>query len=438
MIKLFVRFNRFLGGLAISLLLTVGISSSQAQDRVFPPAEPAFQTIGVHLTPLDKIEALQQEGFNLLSVSAASNNTISQTKSNSTPKSASKSDTSKVTRKATSKVTGPSQALVPAPSEVTPPQTTSQTLPPQPAPTLAPVTQDIEPRQQPALAPTGNTSKPVSNKGLKNWIQKQTQAITYAPLEAIVIFPVIKHGQEKAFGDLPLIFSREYALALESKVQKTKVYHPVYTVDELRMMGLGQVYDQIMGYYIKAGRPEPKATDYMLKRLSNDGKVIARVIFVEADLDMSHVSEKSGVFERINGWMTDALPKQMKYFINSRLQVFDAENPEFPMIWGGSWRRSIKTNQFGNVTASVFADSDSQQSLAQLSREMSRELLWIMPKSAYMAPQYDLSVQGKLTSTKESGSQNMTAASSPAHSQINTVHKQAIQRILQRSNSVNP
>src|SRR5262249_26243493 len=104
---------------------------------------------------------------------------------------------------------------------------------------------------------------------------------------------------------------------------------------------------------------------------------------------------------RINGWMTDALPKQVKYFINARLQVFDAENPEFPMLWGGSWRRSIQANRFVNVAPSVFTDSSSQQSLARLSRDMSRELLWIMPKKTYMAPQYDLSVQGKIAAKKE-------------------------------------
>lgn len=261
--------------------------------------------------------------------------------------------------------------------------------------------------------------------------QKPALPITYTPLEAIVVFPVIKQGREKAFGDLSVLFARELALKLEATAPQTRVYNPVYTVDELRVRGLSHIYDQIMGYYLKAGRPEPAATDYLLKQLaSSDGKTISRVIFVEADLDMAHIEEQSNWLERINGLLTDSTPKQMKVFINSRLQIFDADNPSLPMVWAGNWRRSMKANQYTNITPSVFQDSDSQQSFSQLSREMSRELLWMAPKSTYMAPQYDLSVQGKLAS--------QNSEKPDAKQPVTEAHKQAIQRILQRESTAKP
>lgn len=272
---------------------------------------------------------------------------------------------------------------------------------------------------------------------------KAIKPISYSPLPGIAIFPVVKHGNDVAFGDLPLIFAREYAQRMELKVPETKVYHPIYTVDELRMQGLGHVYDQIMSYYRKAGRPEPMALDYLLKQLSTDGHPISRVIFVEADLDMSHPDSPTSVMERVKGLMTDDTPKQMRYFVHSRLQIFDAEKPDFPMVWGGSWTRSIKTNQFSNVTPSVFADSDSQQAFASVSREMSREIVYITPKAAYMEPQYDTSVQGKIVPEKAASEEkeqpfpNLTETK-PSPDQLSKENKQAIQRILQRQNAINP
>lgn len=280
---------------------------------------------------------------------------------------------------------------------------------------------------EPAVTPAGKAAKEIKN----------LKPVAYTPLQAIAIFPVVKHGNEKAFGDLPLVFAREYAQRMEGKAPDTKVYHPIYTVDEIRMRGMGHVYDQIMDYYIKAGRPEPAAMDYLLKQLAQDGKTISRVIFVEADLDMTHPDDSTGPMERVNHWLTDATPSQMKYFVNSRLQVFDAENPSFPMLWGGSWRRSIKTNTFFNVTPSVFSDSDSQQAFSKVSREMSRELLFLTPKEVYMAPQYDTSVQGELVSKKEPAFPNFTETKG-SNNRLSDENMKAIQRILQRQNSISP
>ncbi|HEY9685495.1 MAG TPA: hypothetical protein V6C52_00820 [Coleofasciculaceae cyanobacterium] len=262
--------------------------------------------------------------------------------------------------------------------------------------------------------------------------------ISYSPLPAVVVFPVVKHGHERAFGDLPMLFAREYAQRIELRAPETKVYHPIYTVDELRIRGFGHVYDQVMSYYIKAGRPEPTALDYLLKQLTEGGQPVARVIFVEADLDMGQPDAPSGLVERINGWATDGTPKQMRYFVRSRLQVFDAESPEFPMVWGGSWSRPVTTNRFMNVTPSVYADSDSQQAFARVSREMSRELLLVTPREVYMAPQYDVAVQGKVVNGTETSPFPNLAETKSGPSRVSDEHKKAIQRILQRQNSISP
>ncbi len=281
-------------------------------------------------------------------------------------------------------------------------------------------------------------------KSFLSLLQDETKPkpISYNPLPGIIIFPVVKHGNEKAFGDIPVLFAREYAQRLELKVPDTKIYHPVYTVEELRVQGLGHVYDQIMSYYRKAGRPEPLAMDYLLKQISNNNKPISRVIFVEADLDTARTTQATNPIDWAKQFMTDGTPQQTRYFIHSRMQVFNAENPDFPMVWGGSWTRSIKTNQFINLTPSVFDDSDSQQAFARLSREMSREILFMTPKTAYMDPQFDTAVQGHLVSDRSSARQPVSqrgfSALKPNQAGMSAENQEAIQRILKRQSSGNP
>lgn len=293
-------------------------------------------------------------------------------------------------------------------------------------------------------SPAGILSPKAAGKRLTNGLGQLLQLghgikpIGYSPLPGIVIFPVVKHGNEKAFGDLPLLFAREYAQRLELKAPETRIYHPVYTVDELRMQGLGHVYDQIMKYYLKAGRPEPMAMDYLLKQLSENSKPISRVIFVEADLDITHPEQSTNAGEWLKQIMTDGTPRQMSYFVRSRLQVFDAETPSFPMVWAGSWTRSIKTNRFANVTPSVFTDSDSQQAFAAVSRQMSREILLTTPKVVYMYPQYDTAVVGEVVPQKNRGKTTYFSDLSSQSNRVNLQNQEAIQRILRIQTSGSP
>ncbi len=335
---------------------------------------------------------------------------------------------------------GWSQGTLPS-LDHSPAQTSSSLTPAQPLPDLNSA-QVPEPTLQPVSLQTSMPASTPANKplGFKTAISKliplesSIKPIAYTPLPGIVVFPVIKHGNEKAFGDLPLIFAREYAQRLELKVPETRIYHPIYTVDEIRVQGLGHVYDQIMKYYVKAGRPEPLAMDYLLKQLSSNNKAISRVIFVEADLDYTHPTQSTSVSDWVKQWATDGTPKQMRYFVRSRMQIFDAESPEFPMVWGGSWVRSIKTDRFMNVTPSVYNDSDSQQAFAGLSRQMSREILLLTPKTAYMHPEYDLAVMGKLAPGARSGQLSHFSAKNQGNAPINAENQEAIQRILRRQN----
>jgi hypothetical protein len=245
--------------------------------------------------------------------------------------------------------------------------------------------------------------------------QNGMKPIAYEPLSGIAVFPVLRHTTDKAFGDLPNMFAREYSAALSLKApQGTKVYNPSDTVSMIRLRGLGGIYDQIMTHYTSAGRPDPSATDFLLKQLAEDGRNISRIVFVESDLDMNAPDEATGLMERISGFLTDGTPKAMKGMVRSRIQVFDTENPEMPRVWAGSWQRSVKINRFRNMTPSVFDDSDSEQALAGVSRRISQELFYVMPREAYMVPVYDTNVHGRIIESRSnSESQNDSAPNRP-------------------------
>ncbi len=267
---------------------------------------------------------------------------------------------------------------------------------------------------------------------------KQELPPKYLPAQAIAIFPVLRNGPNKAFGDLPLVLSKEFALRLEDKAPETKIHHPIYTVEEFKMRGLDHVYHKIMNYYLKADRPDPANMAYLLGQLNMDGKPVSRVIFVEADLDTNrpldpHMLEVGGIVDKVHEWLNDTPPKHMKYTLRSRVQVFDAESPGMPMVWAFNWRKTIKANSLGNVTASVYQDSDSHRVFSNACRAISREVSWIMPSNAYMQPNpfYETGVRGHLISQEASITESGTIEAS--HHPSSVENRSVLQRILKRN-----
>jgi len=271
-------------------------------------------------------------------------------------------------------------------------------------------------------------------KGMLTGAEPGIKPVSYSPLPGIAVFAVLKHGNERIFGDLPVMFAREYAQRLGAKLPQTKIYNPIYTVDELRMQGLGHIYDQIMNYYIKTGAPEPTATDYLLKQISTNRPTISRLVFVEADVDFNHPDASTGLWDRTKLILTDDMPKQAKTFVVSHIQIFDAEKPDFPIVWSGNWQRSIKQDQFFNVTPSVYADSDSQQAFARVSRQMSEEMIYVTPKAAYMLPNVKTDIEGQLVSGKQATTSSLLD-SQIVPKGLSHENKQAIERILQRQSN---
>lgn len=228
---------------------------------------------------------------------------------------------------------------------------------------------------------------------------KMETVVSYSPVPSVVVFPVLKDHGHKTFGDLPILFASEFSLLLEGKMPDSNVMNPVYTVDSIKMQGLGHIYNKVMDYYIKAGRPEPKAMDYLLRQIEKQDAPITRVIFVEADLDLTDPMRPkglTGIKDRFRNMFDDSNPDHLTYHVRSRIHVFNTEEPDMPKMWTFNWKRPIKLSDFENVTASVYSDSDSMRVLSQESRVLGRSMLLTLPKHVYMEKHVTTGVKGKI------------------------------------------
>lgn len=221
------------------------------------------------------------------------------------------------------------------------------------------------------------------------------------PVGQVLIFPVLPQNTAKAFGDLPILFSDEFAAELMQKAAPIQVHNPVYTLEEIKAQGLESTYRKIMEYYVRAHRPEPKALTFLLTELKDvlGNAPIERVVFVESDFDINYMTKATRISDRIKQWTTDGIPKDSSYYLRSRIQVFDTSQPEMPMVWGNTWSGVVHGDQFYNMTPSVFHDSDSRMAFSKTSRWMSRQLMLTMSPLVLHHPYdatTDQNVQGKL------------------------------------------
>ncbi len=298
------------------------------------------------------------------------------------------------------------------------------------------VTQE-ESKTPPPTVPQDPKNKTASTEANKNKkpqkVKKPKEAVVYHDLPAMVVFPVLRHGNEKAFADVAIVFANEFANKLEKKFPHTRIHNPVYSVEQLRVRGLSQVYNQMMDFYIKAGRPEPKALSYLLDELADDGQDIGRAVFIEADIDLHHQQRSfrpKDVFKKL---YMDALPNEQRYYVNSRVKVYDTNNPHHPLVWSTTWSHPVKTTGLYNVTASVYQDSDSLSTFSLVSRIMSRIVIGSSPKKTYRqgTTEVDTLVAGEIYGTKGKTGASSTQKPSKTNPLSNT-DRHAIQRLLQK------
>lgn len=329
---------------------------------------------------------------------------------------------------------GESPILIPDPiaEEASPPeQAPSPTQKPEKAESSPAPPSDLEtsPQDLASITPQPPDNPEEHAQTPKGKEKEKKPEIIYKPLEAMVVFPVLRHGADKAFGDVAILFATEFAQQLESKFPQTRIHNPIYSAEELRLRGLGRIYNQMIDYYIKAGRPEPRALNFLLSELAQDGLAIERAIFVEADVDLHHQTRSWRPKDLFMKWHSGALPDEQRYYVMTRIQIYDTSSPHQPKVWSYSWNQPVKTTGLYNVTASVFQDSDSITLFSRASRMMNRALLLASPKRVYMEGVTDIgtNIHGEVVN-----STGVNTNTSTQSGRLNDADRRAIERLLRK------
>jgi hypothetical protein len=288
---------------------------------------------------------------------------------------------------------------------------------------LAPV--DV-PEPRPSLAPHGSP------------LPTPVQQVVYKPLGGIAIFPVLRHGDTKAFGDLASLFATELAAQLEANLPGTRVLTPRAALTTLQQRGLGGIYRRMIESYYEGGRPDRQDLANVLRELSLGRKPIDRVIFVEAEVDYSRPTQSGRWLDRFRALAIDSPPKNATYHVESRIQVFDVGAPGLDRLWDFRGHDTLNADRIQQINPSVFTNASNQMVFGDTVRRMSRQALYEAPSQiAYETQLVETTrtdVQGRLLGVP-SGWFHTQPAPSQGNASVTPQDRGLLQRILNRSAS---
>ncbi|MDH4379857.1 MAG: hypothetical protein QE263_08135 [Vampirovibrionales bacterium] len=282
-----------------------------------------------------------------------------------------------------------------------------------PTPSMSP-----DPAVVASLAPASAATEPVATPAEPPLMKIKT---TYKALSGIVVLPVPPLNSRKAFSDVSTVVANELALHLQRQHPESRIQSPGLIVDALKRQGYTATYNEAMQQVHRTGSPSPSTLGYLLDAIQSLGfdADVARVVFVDADVETHRPDRSWNIKDKARQWITDELPSDNRYYVNAHLRVFDTEAPHLPCIFSGSWIHPVKTNRFGNVTASVFDSGDSLNSFTGVSGVLSKALVLRAPKATYAQPVQSMvpvkvQVLGKITQRPAAKAGSSKAGSTPS------------------------
>lgn len=210
----------------------------------------------------------------------------------------------------------------------------------------------------------------------------------YYSVPGILVLPIIPPASQHAFHDSAVMIANSMAEGLEKKFPDTYIYQPFYTLKNLHQQGLGKAYQQLSEQYYQAGRPSPMLLQYIIDHIQPKGSSadISRVVFVQSNVNMNQPDKSHHIIDIFNRFIKDAPSNTPRYHINSRIKVYNNAAAHLDLIWQGQWSEPVKTNQFAQVSISVFDSPDSHVSFQKASNRISTVFMLRSPKPAFMRP----------------------------------------------------
>lgn len=237
-----------------------------------------------------------------------------------------------------------------------------------------------------SLGVTENTPAPTTTLQSEPAGPPAKMTTVYTELPGILVLPIIPPTGNRAFHDSSVMMANSLAEELGQKLSNTLVHQPYYTLQNLHYQGFDRMYKQLNDEYFQSGSPSPTLTQYLLDKLQPNAATpeIHRVIFVQSNVNMMQPDKSYHIMDVFNRLVNESPPNTARYFLETRVKVYDSTSPHLTLIWQGRWNEPVKADRLGNISLSIFDSADARDAFQKASNRISTVIMLRAPKESYM------------------------------------------------------
>lgn len=220
---------------------------------------------------------------------------------------------------------------------------------------------------------------------------QQTDVKKSSLIPAVVaILPILPPSQTKAFADVALLVANQIAVDLAGQLPGSLVLDPAQSLEILERQGQRGLYDRLTEGVRQGSPPQPLLLKRVLETLSknqSNGEAIERVIWVQANVDMTQpytTTDKASLWKRLT---TDSLPENAHYLINAQQRITDTANPAWPQLLSVLGSAAINSDRLVGVTASARFRPETQSIFGPAAQSLSAQFWAQTPRSVYGLPE---------------------------------------------------
>lgn len=243
---------------------------------------------------------------------------------------------------------------------------------------------------------------------LSHPVDSLTNKVATNPVERFLVLPIYEPEAVKVYHDLPMVFAGELATLLSQRQPESRIYGPYQAIETLERMGAMPAYEALVKEFSIGRRVSPQRLALVLQNLSE--AKIDRVILIEANADMSHLTrpasvlKPSGIIDRIKRWTFDN-PTPMRVHITARLTALDtaaldtarpSPDTPLPILMSVPWQNSFPAEDTPYLISDITSHSGTQSHFLTLGRQMSQTLLLAAPRALYQYEKPEGQVEGRM------------------------------------------
>jgi hypothetical protein len=236
----------------------------------------------------------------------------------------------------------------------------------------------------------------------------EAQDSAYPPVGKVLVLPIMKLGEQKAFRDVGLLVAEQLGVQLKQALPALQAYSPQELLTLLQQNGQLSLYQRFAEGYTLSGQPNPVLVDKMVDMLeakqpskSEPSQGLERLVVLESNLDFTRPTQPGTKIEWFRKWTADSLPQTGHAFLETRLRVFELKNGIYQQVWADVKSQSVALEPMGGMSLSVKDNLQAQHLLTTASVALSKRFYEAAPITFL----YDYSSQSSVTAELEASSQ---------------------------------